>query len=95
MKKIRLWLQMAGLISMPGYLKIKNAQSFLISLNLSSVVTTIFFYQPSPDALDKVSDKALIDSIDDFKKYSLGVTRGSFHENYMREHYPEFKLAAI
>ena len=33
-----------------------------------------------------------IRSIDDFKKHSLGVTRGSFHEHYLREHHPELKL---
>ncbi len=33
-----------------------------------------------------------IQSIDDFKSHSLGVTRGSFHEHYIREHYPELEL---
>ncbi len=34
----------------------------------------------------------LIHSIDYFKTHSLGVTRGSFHENYLREHYPGIEL---
>ncbi len=33
-----------------------------------------------------------IKTIDDFSGSRLGVTRGSFHENYMREHYPNFNL---
>ncbi|MCW8930391.1 MAG: transporter substrate-binding domain-containing protein [Gammaproteobacteria bacterium] len=41
------------------------------------------FYLPSIDT---------IQSIDDFNNYALGVTRGSFHENYFREHYPEINL---
>ncbi len=41
------------------------------------------FYHPSLQS---------IQSIDDFKTYALGVTRGSFHENFLRKHYPGIKL---
>ena len=32
-------------------------------------------------------------NLDQLEGYRVGVTRGSFHENYMREHYPGVKLA--
>lgn len=32
-------------------------------------------------------------NLNKLEKYHVGVTRGSFHEIYMREHYPEVKLA--
>ena len=34
----------------------------------------------------------LIHDLNDFQSYSIGVTRGSFHETYLREHYPQLKL---
>ncbi len=33
-----------------------------------------------------------LNSVKDFESLSLGVTRGSFHENFLREHYPQLKL---
>ncbi len=33
-----------------------------------------------------------IHNINDFHNYTVGVTRGSFHENYLREHYPQLQL---
>jgi len=34
-----------------------------------------------------------VESADDLKGHRIGVTRGSFHENYMRQHFPESTLA--
>ncbi len=42
------------------------------------------FYQPTIKHIQSISD---------FKPYSLGVTRGSFHETYMRKYYPDLELS--
>ncbi|MCF6282849.1 MAG: transporter substrate-binding domain-containing protein [Candidatus Polarisedimenticolaceae bacterium] len=33
-----------------------------------------------------------IESVDDLKGHLIGVTQGSFHESYMREHFPDINL---
>jgi len=38
------------------------------------------------------SELKAVNSIDDFKPYSVGVTRASFHETYLKEHYPQLNL---
>ena len=34
-----------------------------------------------------------LESVKDLRGFRVGVTRGSFHENYMREHFPDVSLA--
>ncbi len=60
----------------------KRAQSLGFSIPILDSAYYLF-YQP------ELKD---IHSIDNFSAYKVGVTRGSFHEGYLKEHYPKLSL---